>query len=45
LKLGNTIPEYQGSLKKVVIKPPMADAVNVMANIKNKDKYFFFVIR
>jgi len=44
LKLGSTISEYQGSLNDVVIKPPMPDATNVKANIKNKDKYFFFVM-
>tara|TARA_B110000967_G_C18741094_1_gene487770 strand:+ start:431 stop:622 length:192 start_codon:yes stop_codon:yes gene_type:complete len=42
LKIGSTISEYQGSLKDVVIKPPIPDATNVRDNIKNKDKYLFF---
>ncbi len=44
LKLGRTISEYQGSLKAAVVKPPMAEAVNVIRSIKNRDKYLFFVI-
>jgi len=44
LKLGNIISEYQGSLKDAVTKPPMPDAVKVIINIKNKEKYLFFVI-
>ena len=41
LKLGKTTSEYQGSLKELVVKPPMADAVKVIKSIKKKDKYFF----
>ena len=44
LKLGSIISEYQGSLNEVVIKLPTADAVNVISNIINKDKYLFFAI-
>ena len=44
LKLGSIISEYQGSLKAAVVKPPMAEAVNVIRSIKNRDKYLFFVI-
>ena len=44
LKLGNSISEYQGSLKDAVTKPPMPDAVKVIININNKEKYLFFVI-
>tara|TARA_B110000211_G_C13918224_1_gene481497 strand:- start:516 stop:701 length:186 start_codon:yes stop_codon:yes gene_type:complete len=44
LKLGNSISEYQGSLKDAVIKPPIPDAKKVIDNIKKKDKYLFFVI-
>ena len=44
LKLGNIISEYQGSLKLLVTKPPIPDAMNVIINIKNKDKYLFFVM-
>ena len=44
LKLGNSISEYQGSLKDAVIKPPIPDAKNVIDNIKKNDKYLFFVI-
>ena len=44
LKLGNIISEYQGSLKDAVTNPPMPDAVKVIINIKNKEKYLFFVI-
>ena len=44
LKLGNSISEYQGSLKDAVIKPPIPDANKVIDNIKKKDKYLFFVI-
>mgnify|MGYP006180915221 CR=1 FL=1 len=42
LKLGSIISEYQGSLKLLVTKPPIPDAMNVIINIKNKDKYLFF---
>ncbi len=44
LKLGSTISEYQGSLKEVVVKPPMAEAEKVIKSIMNKDKYLFFVM-
>jgi len=44
LKLGNSISEYQGSLKDAVIKPPIPDAKKVIDSIKKKDKYLFFVI-
>jgi len=44
LKLGSIISEYQGSLNVVVTKPPIPDAINVIASIKNKDKYLFFVM-
>ena len=44
LKTGRTISEYQGSLKDAVTKPPIPDAIKVMINIKNKDKYFFLVM-
>jgi|TARA_B110000977_G_C10776520_1_gene376837 hypothetical protein len=44
LKAGSIIAEYQGSLKDAVIKPPIPDAIKVKANIKNKDKYLFFVM-
>ena len=44
LKLGNSISEYQGSLKDAVTKPPIPDAKKVIDNIKKKDKYLFFVI-
>jgi hypothetical protein len=44
LKLGKIIAEYHGSLKDEVTKPPIPDAINVMNNIKSKDKYLFFVM-
>tara|TARA_B100000780_G_scaffold235968_1_gene176705 strand:- start:242 stop:442 length:201 start_codon:yes stop_codon:yes gene_type:complete len=44
LKLGKIISEYHGSLKDEVTKPPIPDAINVINNIKSKDKYLFFVI-
>jgi len=44
LKLGKIISEYQGSLKELVVKPPIADAINVIKSIRNKDKYLFLVI-
>ena len=44
LKLGRIISEYQGSLKEVVIKPPITGAIKVIIKIKIKDKYLFFVI-
>jgi hypothetical protein len=44
LKLGKMISEYQGSLNAAVVKPPMADAREVIKSIKNKDKYLFLVI-
>jgi|TARA_B100000795_G_scaffold58421_1_gene38864 hypothetical protein len=45
LNWGNIISEYQGSLKIAVVKPPIAEAVKVIINIKNKEKYLFLVIR
>ena len=36
LKSGSKISEYQGSLKDVVVNPPIADAINVIINIKKK---------
>jgi len=44
LKLGKIISEYHGSLKEVVVKPPIADAVKVIKSIKNSDKYLFLFI-
>jgi len=44
LKPGSIISEYQGSLKDAVTNPPIPDAVKVIINIKNKEKYLFFVI-
>tara|TARA_Y100000741_G_C18071263_1_gene484674 strand:+ start:540 stop:725 length:186 start_codon:yes stop_codon:yes gene_type:complete len=44
LKLGKIISEYQGSLKELVVKPPIADAIKVIKSIRNKDKYLFLVI-
>jgi len=44
LKLGRIISEYQGSLKDVVVKPPIADAINVIKSKRKKDKYLFLVI-
>ena len=44
LKLGKIIWEYQGSLNDEVVKPPIADATNVINKIKKRDKYLFFVI-
>jgi|TARA_A200000113_G_scaffold130324_1_gene117314 hypothetical protein len=44
LKLGKIICEYQGSLNDEVVKPPIADAANVINKIKKRDKYLFFVI-
>tara|TARA_A100001015_G_scaffold70138_1_gene77682 strand:+ start:4640 stop:4825 length:186 start_codon:yes stop_codon:yes gene_type:complete len=44
LKLGKTISEYQGSLKELVIKPPIAEGIKVIKSIINRDKYLFFVI-
>ena len=41
LKLGKIISEYQGSLNEAVVKPPIADAKEVIKIIKNKDKYLF----
>jgi hypothetical protein len=45
LKLGSIICEYQGSLKKNVVKAPMNEGTNVIKSIKNKDKYLFLVIK
>ena len=42
LKLGSIISEYQGSLKDVVVIPPIPDAIKVIIIIKKKDKYLFF---
>ena len=39
LKLGRIISEYHGSLNEVVVNPPIAEAINVIKRIKNKDKY------
>ena len=44
LKLGSIISEYQGSLNEAVVKPPIADAINVIKRIKNRDKYLLLVI-
>jgi len=44
LKLGKIISEYHGSLKAVVVNPPIADAIKVIKSIKNKDKYLCLVI-
>jgi hypothetical protein len=44
LKLGKMISEYQGSLNEAVVKPPIADADEVIKIIKNRDKYLFLVI-
>ena len=44
LKLGKIISEYQGSLNEAVVKPPIADAKEVIKRIKNRDKYLFLVI-
>jgi hypothetical protein len=44
LKLGKIISEYHGSLNEVVVKPPIADALKVIKNIKNREKYLFLVI-
>jgi|TARA_B110000914_G_C15335624_1_gene386808 hypothetical protein len=44
LKLGKIISEYQGSLNEAVVKPPIADAREVIKSIKNRDKYLFLVI-
>ena len=39
LKLGRIIWEYHGSLKDAVVKPPIAEAINVIISIKSSDKY------
>ena len=44
LKLGKMISEYQGSLNEAVVKPPIAEAKEVIKSIKNRDKYLFLVI-
>tara|TARA_B110000444_G_scaffold244966_1_gene264944 strand:- start:419 stop:604 length:186 start_codon:yes stop_codon:yes gene_type:complete len=44
LKLGKIISEYQGSLNEAVVKPPIAEAREVIKSIRNKDKYLFLVI-
>ena len=44
LKLGKIIWEYQGSLNVELVKPPIAEAANVINKIKKRDKYLFFVI-
>jgi hypothetical protein len=36
--------EYHGSLNEEVVKPPIAEAKNVIKSIKSKDKYLFLVI-
>ena len=43
LKLGKIISEYQGSLNEAVVKPPIADAEEVIKSIKNRDKYLFLL--
>ena len=37
--------EYHGSLKDEVVKPPLAEAKNVMVNMINNDKYLLFIIK
>jgi len=44
LKIGSIISEYHGSLKELVVKPPIAEAIKVIKSIKIKDKYLLFVI-
>jgi hypothetical protein len=44
LKLGKMMSEYHGSLNEEVVKPPIAEAKNVIKSIKSKDKYLFLVI-
>ena len=44
LKAGRFNSEYHGSLNDEVVKPPIADAANVINKIKKRDKYLFFVI-
>ena len=44
VKLGKIICEYHGSLKEVVVKPPIADAKKVIRSIMKRDKYLFLVI-
>ena len=44
LKLGSIISEYQGSLNEAVVKPPIAEAKEVIKSIINRDKYLFLVI-
>jgi len=44
LKLGSTIPEYHGSLKEAVVKPPMAEAIKVIKSINTRDKYLFLIM-
>jgi hypothetical protein len=44
LKLAKIISEYQGSLNDAVVKPPTADAKEVIKSIKNNDKYLFLII-
>jgi hypothetical protein len=44
LKLAKIISEYQGSLNDAVVKPPIADAKEVIKSIKNNDKYLFLII-
>ena len=41
---GRIICEYQGSLKIDVTTPPIAEAINVIKTIKNKDKYLLLNI-
>jgi len=45
LKLGRIISEYHGSLNEAVVKPPIADAIKVINNIKVSDKYLFLVMK
>ena len=43
LKLGSIISEYQGSLKVVVVKPPIAEAKKVIKSITNIIKINFHI--
>ena len=44
LKLGRIISEYHGSLKEVVVYPPIKEAEKVIKIIIARDKYLFLVI-
>ena len=43
LNAESSSPEYHGSLKELVIYPPIAEAKKVMAKNKKSDKYLFFI--